>query len=115
MIIKTTSSPNAHLAIHSHHQDKDDEADLIDAFVALGGEPNKTGHVMRSKLVKTVKEDFSTYPHSSLSPQTLLFDLTHARQKPTPDLPIDIEAMIDRLDEDGSGEIEFREFSTLFS
>ena len=35
--------------------EKDDEADLIDAFVALGGKPDKTGHVLRSALVKVVK------------------------------------------------------------
>ena len=29
-------------------------------------------------------------------------------------LPIDIEAMIDELDEDGSGDIEWQEFQKLF-
>ena len=45
--------------------------------------------MLKSRLVQVIKEDF--------------------------ELPIDIEPMIDALDEDGSGEIEFNEFEMLFT
>ncbi len=61
----------------------------VDAFVACGGNPDKTGHVQRSTLVKIVKDDFG--------------------------LTIDIEKLIDDIDEDRSGEIEYAEFKQLLS
>ncbi|KAJ0392578.1 hypothetical protein ATCC90586_007872 [Pythium insidiosum] len=67
----------------------DDESDFIDAFVACGGNPDKTGHVERRMLVQLIKKDFG--------------------------LPIDIDRMIDELDTDGSGEIEYEEFKALLS
>ncbi|KAG5185627.1 EF hand-containing protein [Tribonema minus] len=67
----------------------DDETDMIDAFVACGGLANKSGHVKRDTLVKIIKQDFG--------------------------LTIDIEDLINRIDVDGSGEIEFEEFKTLLS
>jgi Ca2+-binding EF-hand superfamily protein len=36
----------------------DDETDLIDAFVACGGNADKSGHVQRDNLVKIIKVDF---------------------------------------------------------
>jgi len=69
--------------------DRDDDADMLMAFVALGGKKDQSGHVERAKLVSTIKLDFG--------------------------LPIDIEEMIDALDEDGSGEIEWPEFKQLFT
>lgn len=67
----------------------DDESDFIDAFVACGGEPDKSGHVARTVLVSLIKKDFG--------------------------LPIDINKMLDELDTDGSGEIEYDEFKALLS
>ncbi len=67
----------------------DDEADLIDAFVACGGRMDKTGFVKRETLVRIIKEDFG--------------------------LTIDIEELINRFDSDGGGEIEFNEFKLLLS
>ncbi|KAF1793832.1 EF-Hand 1, calcium-binding site [Phytophthora cactorum] len=67
----------------------DDESDFIDAFVACGGNPDKTGHVERKMLVQLIKKDFG--------------------------LPIDIDRMLDELDTDGSGEIEYDEFKALLS
>lgn len=67
----------------------DDESDFVDAFVACGGKPDKSGHVERSVLVQLIKKDFG--------------------------LPIDIDKMLDALDTDGSGEIEFDEFKVLLS
>ncbi|KAJ1421531.1 hypothetical protein B484DRAFT_452689 [Ochromonadaceae sp. CCMP2298] len=67
----------------------DDESDMIDAFVACGGLQDKSGNVKRETLVKIIKHDFG--------------------------LPIDIEDLINKIDTDGSGEIEFDEFKTLLS
>jgi len=67
----------------------DDENDMIDAFVACGGRPDKEGHVKREVLVKIIKQDFG--------------------------LTIDIEELINKIDQDGSGEIEFEEFKVLLS
>mmetsp|Transcript_1951 Transcript_1951/g.1749 ORF Transcript_1951/g.1749 Transcript_1951/m.1749 type:complete len:149 (-) Transcript_1951:96-542(-) len=67
----------------------DDESDMIDAFVACGGLPDKSGHVKRETLVKIIKYDFG--------------------------LTIDIEELINKIDSDGSGEIEFDEFKQLLS
>lgn len=61
----------------------------VDAFVACGGNADKSGHVKRETLVKIIKEDFG--------------------------LTIDIEKLIDDIDEDGSGEIEYDEFKSLLS
>jgi Ca2+-binding EF-hand superfamily protein len=67
----------------------DDESDMIDAFVACGGKQDKSGHVKRDTLVRIIKHDFG--------------------------LTIDIEELINKIDTDGSGEIEFEEFKTLLS
>jgi Ca2+-binding EF-hand superfamily protein len=65
----------------------DDENDMIDAFVACGGQADKSGHVKRDTLVKIIKHDFG--------------------------LTIDIEDLINKIDSDGSGQIEFDEFSLM--
>ncbi|CAM9595282.1 unnamed protein product [Ectocarpus sp. 8 AP-2014] len=70
-------------------QNFDDETDMIDAFVACGGRMDKTGHVKRGALVKIIKVDFG--------------------------LTINIEDLINKIDADGSGEIEFPEFKALLS
>jgi Ca2+-binding EF-hand superfamily protein len=67
----------------------DDESDMIDAFIACGGNPDKGGHVKKETLVKIIKHDFG--------------------------LTIDIEELINKIDTDGSGEIEYGEFKTLLS
>ncbi|GMI29952.1 hypothetical protein TeGR_g8677 [Tetraparma gracilis] len=67
----------------------DDENDMIDAFVACGGKSDKDGHVKRETLVRIIKQDFG--------------------------LTIDIEELINKIDSDGSGEIEFDEFKILLS
>lgn len=67
----------------------DEENDMIDAFVACGGRTDKTGHVKRETLVKIIKQDFG--------------------------LTIDIEELINKIDTDGSGEIEYEEFKMLLS
>ncbi|KAL7684874.1 putative flagellar calcium-binding protein calflagin [Plasmopara halstedii] len=67
----------------------EDDSDMIDAFVACGGKPDKTGFVRKETLVKIVKTDFG--------------------------LTINIEEMINKLDVNGSGEIEFEEFKAILT
>ena len=61
-----------------------DDSELIDAFVAMGGEGDGGGCVDASKLIHTIKSEFQ--------------------------MTIDIEKLIEEIDEDGSGEIEYDEF-----
>ena len=63
------------------------DADLLDAYVAMGGDPDGGGCVDADKLISTIKKEF--------------------------EMTIDIEALIAEVDEDGSGEIEFDEFKEL--
>lgn len=65
------------------------DTDMIDAFVACGGNADKTGHVMRHTLIKIIKHDFG--------------------------LTVNLEELINEIDTDGSGEIEFDEFRVLLS
>ncbi|KUF77196.1 Malonyl-CoA decarboxylase [Phytophthora nicotianae] len=67
----------------------EDDSDMIDAFVACGGKPDKSGFVRKETLVKIIKGDFG--------------------------LTINIEEMINKLDVDGSGEIEFDEFKAILT
>jgi Ca2+-binding EF-hand superfamily protein len=67
----------------------DDESDMIDAFVACGGQPDKSGFVGKDTLVRIIKFDFG--------------------------LTIDIELLINAIDTDGSGEIDYQEFRVLLS
>ena len=39
-------------------EDADDEGDMLDAFVACGGDSDKGGHVKRETLVRIIKQDF---------------------------------------------------------
>ena len=64
-----------------------DEAELLDAFVAMGGQADGDGCVDARKLIETIKSEFQ--------------------------MTIDIEKLIREVDEDGSGEIEFDEFKAL--
>lgn len=64
-----------------------DESELLDAYVAMGGEQDGGGCVDALKLIETIKNEF--------------------------EMTIDIEKLIEEIDEDGSGEIEFDEFKAL--
>lgn len=59
------------------------------AYVAMGGQQDRGGFVDAGKLIKTVKDDF--------------------------EMTIDIEKLIQEIDEDGSGAIEYGEFNTLLN
>ena len=63
--------------------------DLLDAYVAMGGDEDGGGCVDADKLIETIKKEF--------------------------EMTIDIEALINEVDEDGSGEIEFDEFKELLA
>ena len=67
--------------------DGSDDTELLDAFVAMGGQPDGEGCVDADLLIHIIKNDFG--------------------------MTIDIEALIKEVDEDGSGEIEFDEFKSL--
>ncbi|CAN0003213.1 unnamed protein product [Ascophyllum nodosum] len=63
--------------------------DLVDAFVACGGNPDETGSADASKIVKIVKTDFR--------------------------LDVDIEGIIDALDVDRTGKLGFAQFKEMLS
>ena len=61
--------------------------DTLDAFVSLGGEQDGSGHINAQVLIDIVKKDF--------------------------EMTIDIEKLIQEIDEDNSGQIEYEEFMEL--
>ena len=66
-----------------------DESELLDAYVAMGGDADGGGCVDADCLIKTIRDEF--------------------------EMTIDIEKLIEEIDEDGSGEIEFDEFVALLT
>lgn len=70
-------------------QEIEDEEDTINAFIALGGEPDKSGFIDTKKLVKVVREDFS--------------------------MTIKIERLVEDLDKDKDGKLNYHEFAALFA
>ncbi|CAE7468933.1 unnamed protein product [Symbiodinium sp. KB8] len=69
-------------------QELEDELDTIDAFVALGGEPDKTGYIDTQRLIQVVKDEFG--------------------------MTIKIERLIEELDKDKDQKLDYREFAALF-
>ena len=61
----------------------------MESFVSMGGHADGSGIVDASKLIDIIKNQF--------------------------EMTIDIEKLIEEIDEDGSGEIEFDEFKALLS
>lgn len=55
----------------------------------MGGEPDGDGAINAEKLIATIKHEF--------------------------EMTIDIEKLIEEIDEDGSGQIEFDEFTALLT
>jgi Ca2+-binding EF-hand superfamily protein len=77
--------------IHDRREDEagTSEEELLEAFVAMGGQEDGEGAINADKLIYTIKEEF--------------------------EMTIDIEKLIEEIDEDGSGQIEFDEFTALLS
>ena len=71
------------------NQSATNDEDTIDAYVAMGGLPDKEGYIDAQRLIRIIKEDFG--------------------------MTIDIEKLIHDIDEDGSGQIEYDEFKNLLS
>merc|ERR1711972_1204637 len=69
-------------------QELEDELDTLDAFVALGGNPDKTGFIDTQRLVHVVKDEFG--------------------------MTIKIERLIEELDKDKDGKLNYSEFAALF-
>eukprot|EP00931_Biecheleriopsis_adriatica_P103869 TRINITY_DN78659_c0_g1_i1.p2 TRINITY_DN78659_c0_g1~~TRINITY_DN78659_c0_g1_i1.p2 ORF type:complete len:149 (+),score=58.65 TRINITY_DN78659_c0_g1_i1:88-534(+) len=69
-------------------QELEEELDTIDAFTALGGEKDKSGHIDTARLLQVVKEEFG--------------------------MTIKIERLIEELDKDKDGKLDFKEFAALF-
>ncbi len=77
------------IAEQKKNQSATNEEDTLDAFVAMGGETDGDGSIDAAKLIRIIKEEF--------------------------EMTIDIEKLIQDIDEDGSGEIEYDEFKNLLS
>ena len=75
------------MAERREQQGGSSEEELLQAFVAMGGEADGDGSIDADKLIDIIKNKF--------------------------EMTIDIEALIEEVDEDGSGEIEFDEFRQL--
>jgi len=80
--------------VHNYRQrylsvDDDADADMISAYIACGGPEDTSGHIERERLVQIIKYDFG--------------------------MSIDLDALIDEVDLDGNGEIEYDEFKALLS
>ncbi|KAL4463796.1 hypothetical protein ABPG72_012414 [Tetrahymena utriculariae] len=67
--------------------DDDYQSEFIDAFVALGGNPDSTGRVMKTAMLKIIKEEF--------------------------DLTFDMEKIMERI-EASSEELDYQTFCALF-
>ena len=75
------------IAEQKKNQSLSNEEDTLDAFVSMGGQPDGEGFIDAQKLIRIIKNEF--------------------------EMTIDIEKLIEEIDEDGSGEIEFDEFKAL--
>jgi Ca2+-binding EF-hand superfamily protein len=63
------------------------ENDMVEAFVAMGGNRDKSGEICTDKLINVIND----------------FQMT-----------IDIKKLIDQIDKDSSGTIDYSEFKSLF-
>ena len=65
----------------------EDQSDMAGCFIACGGAEDQSGFIDKEKLVTLIKTEFA--------------------------LPIDIEAIIGKLDRNLDGEIDFNELNSL--
>ena len=68
---------------------QDNEADFLSAFLAMGGLPDRSGSVSSDKLRKVIKEDFA--------------------------LTFKIDELLEDLDTETDGQLNYHEFKQLFS
>ena len=73
----------------------------MDAFVALGGNPDRTGFVDNGRLVHVVRDEFG---------MTVKIDVSTRHSPPTPPS----QRLVDELDKDRDGKISYSEFQSLF-
>ena len=78
------------LRIYEKYQDsEEDEQDMIDAFVAMGGNADKTGEIDSQKLIDIITHQFK--------------------------MTINIEELIREIDENEDGTLQYDEFKQLLS
>ena len=77
------------IAEQKKNQSASNEEDTLDAFVAMGGQEDGDGSIDSERLIHIIKHQF--------------------------EMTIDIEKLINDIDEDGSGQIEYDEFRNLLS
>lgn len=68
-------------------KEEDGQQNILDAYVAMGGNEDGGGNIDADKLIEVIKDEF--------------------------EMTIDIKGLIKAIDVDGSGEIEFDEFEKL--
>lgn len=67
---------------------REEETDIANAFRALGGNPDKSGFIDNSKMINTIRDKFG--------------------------MTIKVEKLIEELDIDRDGKVNFVEFRNLF-
>lgn len=75
------------VAKRSKEEAQDDSENILDAYVAMGGNEDGGGNIDADKLIDVIEKEF--------------------------EMTIDIRGLLREIDTDGSGEIEFDEFEKL--
>lgn len=86
----------------------------VDAFVACGGKADKSGHVLRDTLVRIIKHDFGLTIDIEVRPVLHRLLLRAVVERACVRLML-LQELINKVDKNGSGEIEYEEFKTLLS
>ena len=75
------------MVVDRRKEEQEGNHDILDAFVAMGGDEDGGGNIDADRLKTIIKDELK--------------------------MTIDIEGLLKQVDEDDSGEIEFEEFQTL--
>ena len=102
-----------------------DETDTIEAFVALGGNADKTGEISTEQLRAVVKVRLfdTTFPPVRVMPMRSVHIKSLHNLKPRSfffllqdfGLTIDIDKLIRETDADGSGQVDYPEFKAMMA
>lgn len=102
-----------------------DETDTIEAFVALGGNADKTGEISTEQLRAVVKVRLfdTTFPPVRVMPLRSVHIKSLHNLKPRSfffllqdfGLTIDIDKLIRETDADGSGQVDYPEFKAMMA